>query len=87
MKLAKKSIIVITLSGALTGSVLAALADTAIGKPFEGMSLEDVVVIDQLPAEVSGGSVSSREDSDGASPADDLICSLYFGLPTRMQAC
>jgi hypothetical protein len=36
MKSVRRSVISITVTGVLTGTALAALADTAKGKPFEG---------------------------------------------------
>jgi hypothetical protein len=75
MKLAKKSIIVITVTGALTGSALAAFADTAKGQPFEGVVVEDVVVIDQLPTEVQSGSVPIRDDNEQRMAAKSKISS------------
>ena len=64
MKPAKRSIIVITLAGVLTGSALAALADTAKGKPIANVVVADAVVMQRLPAEVQSGSVPIKDDSD-----------------------
>ena len=36
MKSVPRSVVLITVTGVLSGSALAALADTAKGKPFEG---------------------------------------------------
>jgi uncharacterized membrane protein YkoI len=50
------------------------LADAGKGKPFEGIVVEDVVVI-QLPAEVESGSVQIRDDSDQSMAAKSKISS------------
>lgn len=64
MKSVPRSLVLITVTGALTGRALAALADTAKGKPFEGVVVEDVVVVDQFPTEVQGGSVQVTDDKE-----------------------
>lgn len=66
MKSVRKSVISITVTGVLTGTALAALADTAKGKPFEGVVVEDVVVVEQFPTEVQSGSVQVKDDSEAA---------------------
>lgn len=66
MKSVPKRVILITVTGVLTGTALAALADTAKGKPFEGVVVEDVVVVDQFPTEVQGGSVQVKDDKEAA---------------------
>ncbi|MCG6863206.1 MAG: PepSY domain-containing protein [Chromatiaceae bacterium] len=66
MKSVRRSVISITVTGVLTGTALAALADTAKGKPFEGVVVEDVVVVEQFPTEVQSGSVQVKDDSETA---------------------
>jgi uncharacterized membrane protein YkoI len=66
MKSLRKSVISITVTGVLTGTALAALADTAKGKPFEGVVVEDVVVVEQFPTEVQSGSVEVKDASETA---------------------
>jgi uncharacterized membrane protein YkoI len=69
------SIILITVTGVLTGTAPAALADTAKGKPFEGFVVEDVVVMDQFPTEVQNGSVQVKDDKEVALLAQAKITS------------
>jgi len=75
MKSVPKRVILITVTGVLTGTALAALADTAKGKPFEGVVVEDVVVVDQFPTEVQGGSVAVKNDQEAALLAQAKIAS------------
>lgn len=71
MNTAKKTLIAITITGILSGSSLAVLADTAKDQPFEGLVVEDVIVIEQLPTEVQTGSlnVKNNDESNMASKA------------------
>lgn len=73
MKTVHKTVIAIAVSGALTGSALAALADTAQGKPFEGLVVEDVVVMEQLPREVQSGSIRVSGDDERALAAQAKV--------------
>jgi uncharacterized membrane protein YkoI len=66
MKTLNKTVIAITVSGILTGSSLAALADTAKGAPFEGLVVEDVVVMEQVPSEVQSGTIAVSGDDEQA---------------------
>lgn len=52
----------------MLGSSLPVLADTAKSKTFEGLVVEDTVVIEKLPSEVRHGSVRAKDD-DGAAIA------------------
>ena len=64
MNRVKTSIIAITVTCVLTGSALAVLADTASGKPFEGVVVKDVVALEQFPAEVQSGSIQVKGESE-----------------------
>lgn len=75
MKPVRRHVIAITVTGALTGSAVAALADTAEGKPFEGVVVEDVIVVDQFPTEVQGGSIAVNDDDERAMVAQAKIAS------------
>lgn len=75
MKLAKKTIVIITVAGVLTGSALAALAGSTNGKPFEGVVVQDVVVMDQFPNEVQSGSIQTKDDSEQAMAAKSKLSS------------
>lgn len=66
MKPMKKTLVAITVTGVLTGTALAALADNAKGKPFEGVLVEDIVVIEQFPTEVQKGSIRVDNDNEHA---------------------
>ena len=81
MKSVPKRVILITVTGVLTGTALAALADTAKGKPFEGVVVEDVVVVDQFPSEVQSGSVPVKNDKEAALLAQAKLTS---GEATRI---
>ena len=59
----KTTLISLAIAGSL-GSSLAVLAETARDKPFEGLVVEDIVVIEKLPSEVRTGSVRVRDDDD-----------------------
>ncbi len=61
----KTTLISLVIAGSL-GSSLAVLADTTRDKPFEGLVVEDVVVIEQLPTEAQNGSVRVKDDDDAA---------------------
>ncbi len=65
MKTLKTSLITLAIAGSL-GSSFALLAETTKNKPFEGLLVEDVVVIEQLPTEVQSGSVRVKDDDDAA---------------------
>ncbi len=75
MQQVKRTIIAITVTGVLTGSALAALADTAKGKPFSGVVVEDVVVMEQFPKEVHIGSIQVKHDSYQAMAAKTRLSS------------
>jgi len=75
MKPIRKSVIAITVTGVLTGTAVAALADTAKGKPFEGVVVEDVVILEQFPAEVQSGSVQAKDEGEKAMAARAKITS------------
>jgi uncharacterized membrane protein YkoI len=66
MKPVKKSVIAITITGVLTGTALAALADTTKGKPFEGAAVQNIVVLEQYPTEVQGGSIPVKDETEEA---------------------
>lgn len=76
MNTAKKTLIAITVSGVLTGSSLAALADTNKGQPFEGVVVEDVIVMEQFPTEVKTGSIKVTDDSKRVMAAQAKITSI-----------
>ncbi len=60
MKKFQASVIALTVGSVLAGSGLYAFAEnakTAGNQPFEGIVVEDVVVVDQLPTEVQSGSI------------------------------
>jgi len=59
----KTTLISLAIAGSL-GSSFAVLAETARDKPFEGLVVEDIVVIEKLPSEVRTGSVRVRDDDD-----------------------
>lgn len=61
----KTTLIFLAIAGSL-GSSLAVLADTSRDKPFEGLVVEDIVVIEKLPSEVRNGSVRVKDDDDAA---------------------
>ena len=65
MQALKITLISLAIAG-LLGSSFAVLADTAKGKLFEGLVVEDIVVIEQLPREVQSGSVQVKNDDDAA---------------------
>ncbi len=69
MKPIRKSVIAMTVTGVLTGTAVAAVADTAKGKPFEGVVVEDVVILEQFPAEVQSGSVQAKDEGEKAMAA------------------
>jgi uncharacterized membrane protein YkoI len=73
MKTLNKTVIAITASGILTGSSLAALADTAKGVPFEGLVVEDLVVMEQIPREVQSGSIAVSGDDEQAFAAQATV--------------
>jgi uncharacterized membrane protein YkoI len=75
MQQVKKTVIAITITGVLTGSALAALADSAKGKPFEGVVVEDVVVMEQFPTEVQNGSIQVKHASQQAMVAKTRLSS------------
>jgi hypothetical protein len=75
MKSAGKTMIAITVTGVLTGSALAALADAPKGKPFEGVVVQDVVVLDQFPREVQSGSIQTKDDNEQAMAAKSQLSS------------
>jgi len=59
----KTTLISLAIAGSL-GSSLAVLADTVRDKTFEGLVVEDIVVIEKLPSEVRTGSVRVTDDDD-----------------------
>ena len=59
----KTTLISLAIAGSL-GSSLAVLADTVRDKTFEGLVVEDIVVIEKLPGEVRTGSVRVTDDDD-----------------------
>jgi len=63
MKTLKTTLISLAIAGTL-GSNFTVLADTTRDKPFEGLVVEDIVVIGQLPTEVQSGSVRVKDDDD-----------------------
>jgi uncharacterized membrane protein YkoI len=75
MRSVRRSVISIAITGLLTGTTLAALADTAKGKPFEGVMVEGAVVVDQFPTEVQSGSVQVKDESEAALLAQAKITS------------
>lgn len=65
MKTLKTTLISLAITGSL-GSSFAVLADTAKEKLFEGLVVEDIVLIEQLPSEVQSGSMRAKNDDDAA---------------------
>ena len=61
----KTTLISLAIAGSL-GSSLAVLADTSKDKPFKGLVVEDIVVIEKIPSEVQIGSVRVTDDDDAA---------------------
>ena len=59
-----KHLTAISVAGLLSGTALA--ASTSPDKPFEGVTVEGGVTVDQFPAEVQGGSVASQGDGESA---------------------
>ncbi len=59
MKKFKSTVIALTMGGVLAGSGIYAFADSksADDRPFEGIVVEDIVVVEQVPTEVQIGSV------------------------------
>lgn len=69
MKKFQASVIALTVGSALAGSGLYAFAEnakTAGSQPFEGIVVEDVVVVDQLPTEVQSGSIAVGKANEQA---------------------
>ncbi len=73
MKSVKKTLIAITVSGVLTGGAMAAFADTTKDKPFEGVVVEEVINIEQIPKVVQSGSIKIKDDSEPAMAAQTKI--------------
>lgn len=63
MQTLKSTLIALAVTGAL-GSSLTVLAAGNDDKPFEGLVVENIVVVDQLPDEVQSGSIALDEDGD-----------------------
>lgn len=63
MQTLKSTIIALAVTGAL-GSSLTVLAAGNHDKPFEGLVVEDFVVLEQIPEEVESGSIALDEDGD-----------------------
>lgn len=61
-----KSLIAITVAGVLAGTALITLAGNAKGKAFEGVTVNDIVVVEQFPAEVQIGSIQLKDDNEQA---------------------
>ncbi len=65
MQTLKTTLISLAIAGTL-GSNFTVLADPTRDKSFEGLVVEDIVVIEQLPTEVQSGSVQVKNDDDAA---------------------
>jgi hypothetical protein len=68
MKKLHATVIAVAVGGALTGSAVYAFADNAGSgsQPFEGIVVEDVVAVEQLPSEVQQGSIKVGEANEQA---------------------
>ena len=66
MKKLHATVIAVAVGGALTGSAVYAFADNAGSgsQPFEGIVVEDVVAVEQLPSEVQQGSIKVGEANE-----------------------
>ncbi len=68
MKTTHKTLIALGIAGMLGGTSLGVLADKATSTP-EGVVVEDVIVIEQFPSEVQGGSITIKDDNEQAMAA------------------
>ncbi|MGB5453696.1 MAG: PepSY domain-containing protein [Sedimenticolaceae bacterium] len=69
MKKLQATVIALTLGGVLAGSGMYAFAENAKksdAKPFEGIVVEDVIVMEQLPTEVQSGSIKVGDANEQA---------------------
>lgn len=63
-----KTLIGLAVVGVLTGTTVSAQGGDmkSVGKPFEGVVVQDVVVIERLPTEVQSGSIRIRDRREQA---------------------
>lgn len=75
MKTFNKTLIALTVAGVLTGVTITALASNtkADSKPFKGVVVEDIVVIEQFPNDVQSGSIQIKDDNETAMAAQALV--------------
>lgn len=75
MRTFNKTLIALGVVGALSGTAASVLAvnDKTADKPFEGVVVEDVVVIEQLPPEVQSGSIRMNDGNERARAAQARV--------------
>lgn len=69
MKKLQATVVALTMGSVLAGSGMYAFAgntDNTDAKPFEGIVVEDIVVVEQLPTDVQSGSIKVGDANDQA---------------------